>query len=142
MALVYKTLDGFQLKSNDTIWVIGVSAETGEYCPSYYHVNEAMNEGLDGYKERINAKQKCDELNSTPLKKYPIGGYAPGGYYCTCCRCGKQFQGDKRAVECEPCALISKELFDAMSPKEQEELIKRNIETYNQFIKDYRNGKD
>lgn len=36
--------------------------------------------------------------------KYPIGGYAPGNYQCTCCICGNKFMGDKRAVQCEPCA--------------------------------------
>lgn len=41
----------------------------------------------------------------TPEPKYPIGGYAPGNYFCTCCICGDQFQGDKRAVQCEPCAV-------------------------------------
>lgn len=43
-------------------------------------------------------------METTP--KYPIGGYAPGNYYCTCCTCKKQFQGDKRAVQCEQCATI------------------------------------
>ena len=38
-------------------------------------------------------------------KKYPIGGYAPGNYHCTCCICGNKFTGDKRAVQCEPCAV-------------------------------------
>jgi hypothetical protein len=37
-------------------------------------------------------------------KQYPIGGYAPGSYTCTCVTCKKQFIGDKRAVQCEPCA--------------------------------------
>jgi hypothetical protein len=37
-------------------------------------------------------------------KKYPIGGYAPGNYQCKCCICGNQFTGNKRAVQCEPCA--------------------------------------
>jgi hypothetical protein len=37
--------------------------------------------------------------------KYPIGGYAPGYYMCNCSTCKKQFQGDKRAVQCEPCAI-------------------------------------
>lgn len=36
--------------------------------------------------------------------KYPIGGYAPGNYLCKCCICSCEFQGDKRAVQCEPCA--------------------------------------
>lgn len=38
-------------------------------------------------------------------KKYPIGGYAPGNYTCKCCICGNTFRGDKRAVQCEPCAI-------------------------------------
>lgn len=67
--------------------------------------------------------------------KYPIGGYAPGNYQCTCGRCGANFHGDKRAVECELCALISKELFEALSPAEQEEVVKKNIEAYNEFMK-------
>jgi hypothetical protein len=37
--------------------------------------------------------------------KYPIGGYAPGNYTCICCICKKEFQGDKQAVQCEPCAV-------------------------------------
>ena len=37
-------------------------------------------------------------------KKYPIGGFAPGNYMCTCSTCGERFTGDKRAVQCEPCA--------------------------------------
>lgn len=38
-------------------------------------------------------------------KQYPIGGYAPGFYSCTCVNCKTKFQGDKRAVQCEPCAI-------------------------------------
>jgi hypothetical protein len=38
-------------------------------------------------------------------KKYPIGGYAPGNYRCTCVTCKTKFMGDKRAVQCEPCAI-------------------------------------
>ena len=37
--------------------------------------------------------------------KYPIGGYAPGYYGCTCVTCKTEFMGDKRAVQCEPCAV-------------------------------------
>lgn len=38
-------------------------------------------------------------------KKYPIGGYAPGNYMCKCSICKTQFQGDKKAVQCESCAI-------------------------------------
>jgi hypothetical protein len=74
--------------------------------------------------------------------KYPLGGYAPGGYQRRCISCGGAFFGDKRACQCEPCAIKDNEYFDALSPIEQEELIKRNTEAYNKFIKDYRDGKD
>lgn len=36
---------------------------------------------------------------------YPVLGYAPGNYMCTCANCKTTFQGDKRAVQCELCAL-------------------------------------
>jgi len=38
-------------------------------------------------------------------KKYPIGGYAQGNYTCNCLTCKQQFMGDKRAVQCESCAI-------------------------------------
>lgn len=37
--------------------------------------------------------------------EYPIGGYAPGNYVGTCTACKEEFIGDKRAVQCEPCAI-------------------------------------
>lgn len=37
--------------------------------------------------------------------KYPIGGFAPGHYSSFCCKCKEVFTGDKRAVQCEPCAI-------------------------------------
>ena len=47
-------------------------------------------------------------------KQYPIGGYAPGNYMCNCSTCKTRFQGDKRAVQCEPCAIemTKKETFE------------------------------
>lgn len=66
--------------------------------------------------------------------EYPIGGYAPGNYQCKCCSCGGGFLGDKRSVECEPCAITNRAKFDAFSPEEQETLIKSNIEIWNKMI--------
>lgn len=37
--------------------------------------------------------------------KYPILGFAPGFYTCSCTFCKKDFMGDKRAVMCETCAI-------------------------------------
>lgn len=67
--------------------------------------------------------------------KYPIGGYAPGNYFCKCAVCGNKFRGDKRAVECEPCAVSSKEKFDKLSPEQQYEVMRKNIEYFNSLIK-------
>lgn len=47
---------------------------------------------------------------SNEKNKYSIGGFAPGSYMCTCCVCKQQFIGDKRAVECESCALNARKL--------------------------------
>jgi hypothetical protein len=69
--------------------------------------------------------------------KYPIGGFAPGNYKCGCCQCGGGFIGDKRAVECEPCAVAARQKFDAISPAEQGRVLKRNVEIYNEFVKNY-----
>ena len=38
-------------------------------------------------------------------RKYPIGGFAPGNYMCECVTCKHDFFGDKRAVQCETCAV-------------------------------------
>jgi DNA-directed RNA polymerase subunit RPC12/RpoP len=38
-------------------------------------------------------------------KQYPIGGYAPGNYTYICVNCKVEFFGDKRVVQCEPCAI-------------------------------------
>jgi hypothetical protein len=54
--------------------------------------------GFDKFKYKIIIPQE-------EPKKYPIGGYAPGFYSCKCVTCKKEFMGDKRAVQCEPCAI-------------------------------------
>lgn len=58
--------------------------------------------------------------------KYPIGGFAPGAYTCTCIQCKKQFQGDKRAFQCEPCAIKNLEAYNAtfLKPEEQDKEVK------------------
>jgi hypothetical protein len=50
-------------------------------------------------------------------KKYPIGGYAPGNYRCLCYTCKMGFDGDKRACQCEPCAV--NDLREALKPYDQ-----------------------
>lgn len=36
---------------------------------------------------------------------WPVGGYAPGNYYCKCTSCHVEFIGDKRAMTCLACAI-------------------------------------
>ena len=36
---------------------------------------------------------------------YPIRGYAKGNYICKCNNCKTEFMCDKRATECESCAI-------------------------------------
>lgn len=74
--------------------------------------------------------------------KYPIAGYAPGNYYCTCMDCKQQFQGDKRAIRCEPCA--TKEPVNEVSEKEenQDDLWVSLVEEWNWASLDDYAGKD
>ena len=46
-------------------------------------------------------------MNILKLANYPIGGFSPGNYMGRCVDCKDIFQGDKRAVQCEPCAIKS-----------------------------------
>lgn len=70
------------------------------------------------------------------------GMWAPGNYYGTCISCGGRFQGDKRAIQCEACGTKLQDEYDALTPEQKEERHKRNIDVYNQFIKDHRNEQD
>lgn len=51
-------------------------------------------------------------------KKYPIGGYAPGNYRRLCYTCKVGFDGDKRAIQCEPCAVA--DLREKLKPYDQQ----------------------
>lgn len=46
-----------------------------------------------------------DSKNRKSKINYPIGGFAPGMYMCKCTNCKDDFFGDKRSVQCEPCAI-------------------------------------
>jgi len=59
----------------------------------------------NGYHNSIEINQNNEISVLTEQKQYPIGGYAQGFYTCKCVTCRKEFMGDKRAVQCEPCAI-------------------------------------
>jgi hypothetical protein len=64
------------------------------------------NSPMGGYWENIILPLTPQE-NSDAIPQ-PLGGWAAGHYWHKACRrCGKEFEGDKRAWHCEPC---SKEL--------------------------------
>ena len=46
-------------------------------------------------------------------RTYPVGGFAPGNYWGRCQTCGLNFDGDKRAVQCEPCGIARQAAWDA-----------------------------
>lgn len=64
-------------------------------------------------------------------------GYAPGSYYCRCFNCSEQFQGDKRAQQCEPCAVKEQAEFDALTDEQKEERTTRNAEIINDFFNNW-----
>lgn len=67
---------------------------------------EPNGDGIFDDNERLNYMLKAMRAVILRLdKKYPICGYAPGNYACICVTCKEQFIGDKRAVQCEKCAI-------------------------------------
>ena len=85
------------------------------YSYQYYFVQDKVEwNGIEHYKTYEEAELECLKKLIEIVKrnnimkeepKYPIGGYAPGYYGCTCVTCKTEFMGDKRAVQCEPCAI-------------------------------------
>jgi hypothetical protein len=52
-----------------------------------------------------NEKQYKIIIPQEEPKQYPIGGFAPGNYMNNCITCKQSFMGDKRATQCETCAI-------------------------------------
>lgn len=94
-------LIGVQAIDNEFLeWFVkNPSCESVEVGYGWIRLTETDNEGY-----WISIPDKQFEMQQKE-PKYPIGGYAPGYYGCTCVTCKTQFQGDKRAVQCEPCAI-------------------------------------
>ena len=45
------------------------------------------------------------EYGFNAVGNFRLLNFATGGYRCACRECGKEFTGDKRAVQCLACAL-------------------------------------
>lgn len=77
--------------------------------------------------------------------QYPIGGFAPGSYWCNCVTCKDKFIGDKRAVQCEPCAIEMVNIKVKINEQGGIESVKEDtVEAAAEyFLKEYSwNGKD
>lgn len=48
---------------------------------------------------------ELDKPTEKTPNPWPIGGYAPGNYACTCGGCDRLFSGDKRSWQCLECAI-------------------------------------
>jgi hypothetical protein len=56
-------------------------------------------------------------------KQYPMGSFASGNYWHKeCVTCKKEFMGDKRAVQCESCAIELTKQFTQKEPKQEKGL--------------------
>lgn len=81
-----------------------------------------------------------DSKNHNPKIKYPVGGFAPGMYMCKCSNCSDEFFGDKRAVQCEPCAINavnesnSKALLELHRLKSAISDIKKSYDKINELL--------
>lgn len=87
-----KLIDTFK-KTND-VYVDEIASG------NYYQI-------IKKYKIIIPKEELTRKIDTRKPKQYPIGGYAPGNYSCTCVTCKINFIGDKRAVQCEPCAIVA-----------------------------------
>jgi hypothetical protein len=59
------------------------------------------------------------DLNEMAAELGRVGGWAPGNYMGKCGKCGREFEGDKRASQCLPCAVSTldkraTEFFEAL----------------------------
>ena len=68
-----------------------------EVIPECYF-SETENKGYHKFVAKI-------DFNGIEKTKYPIGGFAPGNHIFRCITCKYAFFGDKRAVQCEACAI-------------------------------------
>lgn len=73
--------------------------------PYYTCLNLFTNESRRYHKNGMYISDQESHKDLVKEITYPLNGYAPGNYGCTCGNCKKEFMGDKRAVRCEQCAL-------------------------------------
>ena len=104
--------DGVQSIDDDFLkWF--VKNPSCEFVEVQKRYSEFTIEPLVGYKITIPQKEP---------KQYPMGGFAPGNYWHKeCVTCKKEFMGDKRAVQCESCAIELTKQFTQKEPKQEKE---------------------
>ncbi len=60
---------------------------------------------VDAVREEDGVKEEWRGLNEMAREIGRIGAWAPGNYICKCSACDRTFEGDKRAMNCLPCAI-------------------------------------
>jgi hypothetical protein len=84
----------------------------------------------------ITIKNKAEQLlEKEEPKQYPIGGYAPGFYSCTCITCKQPFMGDKRAVQCESCAIETAQESKEEAPEKTKGLVYWKANAEEDYVK-------
>lgn len=68
-------------------------------------------------------------------KRYPVMGYAPGGYQCECRLCKTFFFGDRYAHTCEPCADAAQAEWDSLTTEQQHARINENHRILQELLK-------
>jgi len=81
---------------------IDEDGEEFDECPLSWGVNS--DEYVVQFRQALAAFQPAPETGAVRPLTLQDFGYAPGGYTCACFSCGVRFSGDKRAIQCEPCA--------------------------------------
>lgn len=74
----------------------------------------------------------------------PIAGYAFGGYWVTCTKCGRKFDGDKRASQCLPCVVKTLTALDTLTMTTDKEFYEREHKfaqtEFGKLFKSYENA--
>lgn len=91
-------------------------------------------EFLPIYVKAYNEGNILTEVSVEYENDYPIGGFAPGGYSCTCVDCKDTFLGDKRAVQCESCALDMYRQKTRLKLTDNNEVVWSDARKYTQSI--------
>lgn len=65
---------------------------------------------------------------------WPVGGYAPGSYWCNCASCDQTFMGDKRAYQCHDCVIKALKFRADLIDMDVLARVEAALEDYSHFL--------